>query len=480
MKNTNQLEPISIWTYFNQICQIPRASKKEDKIRNFLIAFASEHNLKYKTDDAKNLLIIKDASAKYIDKPSIALQTHMDMVCEKDSNSNHNFDTDAIQTYIDGDWVKATDTTLGADNGIGVAMQMALLASDIELPKLECLFTVDEETGLYGANNLDPNLLKSNTLINLDSEEEGEFCIGCAGGMDTLVHIDYTPETEEKLFYFHVKVSGLQGGHSGEDINKNRGNAIKILARYLQNLKERCEVRICSISGGNLRNAIPREAEAILAVPVKYKEPVRVEINIFIDEIETEMLEFEPKVNLELGSISEKPLHIPFELGNKLIDALNNCQNGVISMDKNIDGLVETSTNLAAIHIVENSIFIETSQRSSKEEKKKEVAKGITKNFSGIASKIEKGKDYPGWEPNMNSEILEKCKTSYTKLFNQTPIIKVIHAGLECGVIGKKYPNMDMISFGPTIENPHSPFEKVSISTVEKTWNFLIEVLQSV
>jgi dipeptidase D len=477
----NTISTTNIWNYFEEICQIPRASKKEKKIRNYLIDFAIVHNLNHKTDIAGNVLISKPASEGYESRNTIILQSHMDMVCEKNSDSMHNFDTDAIQTYIDGDWLKAKETTLGADNGIGIAMQLAVLSSnEITHPAIECLFTTDEETGLYGATNLDENLLKGKTLINLDSEEDGEFCIGCAGGMDTLAKINFEKETSpENLFFFEVKVSGLQGGHSGEDINKGKANAIKILSQYLEIISAKTALRIASIKGGNLRNAIPREASALLAVPYAEKEMVRIEVNHFIHEMETLYFSLETKLRIDLDSTEAVEYLIPQSTSNKLITALNNCPHGVIEMNIDIPTLVETSTNLAAIKTEEDFIFIETSQRSAVESKKNRIADEVAITFSKIGAEIKKGKDYPGWQPNMHSDILQKSKEAYLKLFKKEPIIKVIHAGLECGVIAKKYPELDMISIGPTIENPHSPFEKICISSVENCWRLLIEISKS-
>lgn len=468
----------SVWNFFDQILTIPRPSKKEEKIKQFLLDFAQQHHLESKTDTAGNVLIIKPSSS---DK-TIVLQSHMDMVCEKNSDINHNFDTDAIQSEIIGDWMHSKGTTLGADNGIGMAIQLALLADkSLSLPKLECLFTVDEETGLYGASNLDENLLSGTTLINLDSEEEGEFYIGCAGGMDTLATIEKEIEpTPENYFFFTVKISGLQGGHSGEDINKGKANAIKLLSEYLQILQSKTDIRINTINGGNLRNAIPREAEAILAVPYKDKELIRVEINHFISTIENRYEETEQNIRFDLDSCEKIEMLLTKAVSDKLIDALNNCPHGVIEMNDEIPTLVNTSTNLAAIHTFDTYLFIETSQRSAIEDKKRAIANIVSEVFRKAGANIEKGKDYPGWEPNFKSDILHVCISSYKLLFDKEPVVKVIHAGLECGVIAKKYPHMDMISIGPTILNPHSPSEKVQISSVEKCWNLLVHILKSV
>lgn len=482
MHSLSELLPNKIWTAFDAICQIPRPSKKEERMRDFLIEFAKSKSLAYQTDEAGNLLIKKPASKGLESKDCVVLQCHMDMVCEKNSDNPHNFDTDAIQTYIEEDWVKAKGTTLGADNGIGMAMQLAVLEDNsLVHPAIECLFTTDEETGLYGATNLNPQLLKAKTLINLDTEEEGEFCIGCAGGMDTLATINYSAEASpEGLFFFEVKISGLQGGHSGEDINKGRANAIKLLANYIAQIKNKTEVRIAHINGGNLRNAIPREAEALLAVPYADKELVRIEINHYIHDAETQWASVENKLRIDLDSADEAKLILPKIVSDALIDALVACPHGVVEMNADIRTLVETSTNLAAIQTKSNLIFIETSQRSAVEEKKKIIAQKVAESWVTTTAIIEKGKDYPGWAPNMHSPILEISKAAYNNLFGKEPIIKVIHAGLECGVIAKKYPELDMISIGPTIENPHSPFEKVNISSVDKAWQLLVEILRTV
>lgn len=481
MQTSYEIQIKSVWNFFNQISNIPRPSKKEEKIRLFLLDFANQHKLDTTTDIAGNVLIRKPATEDRISSPALILQTHMDMVCEKNSAVIHNFETDAIQTEIIGDWMQAKGTTLGADNGIGIAMQLAILADNtLSHPALECLFTTDEETGLYGASNMDKHLLTASTLINLDTEEEGEFCIGCAGGIDTLATIPLESEaTPSDFFFFKVKISGLQGGHSGEDINKGRANAIKLLSEYIALLKIKTDIRIATINGGNLRNAIPREAEAILAVPYSDKELVRVEINHFIYEVETSYHATETQIKLELESVISQEKLIHKSLSNKLIDALQNCPHGVMEMNRNIPTLVETSTNLAAIHTLETHIFIETSQRSANEQKKREIASQVGTIFKDTGASIEKGKDYPGWEPNIQSNILRTCINSYKQLFGKEPVVKVIHAGLECGVIAQHYPQLDMISIGPTIINAHSPSERVQISSVEKCWKLLVHLLKT-
>ncbi len=480
MSNLTIPNPKSVWVIFNEITQIPRASKKEEKIRDFLIHFAKEHNLSVETDNIGNVLIHKVGTNGLNQKPCHILQTHMDMVCEKNSSSLHNFDIDPITTIINGDWVHADGTTLGADNGIGMAMALSVLAStDIEHPPLECLFTVDEEMGLNGAGNLSPDWLTGRTLLNLDTEDDTEFCVGCAGGMDTVAELPVAFEpVPDNFFSFEVKVSGLMGGHSGQDINGGRANAIKLLAEYLFILKNKTDIRIASISGGNLRNAIPREASAWCAVPCADKELIRIELNHFIHDTETMFSSVERDLRIDLSSYMELKQVIAKKSSDALIESLIKCPHGVAEMNAEIPSLVETSTNLAAISLKNNTIIIETSQRSAVEEKKFAIAEKVAQVFSSIGAKISKGKDYPGWTPNLQSPVLQKCKKIYAELFGEEPHVRIIHAGLECGVIAKKYPDMDMISFGPTIENPHSPGERVSISSVEKSWRFLLEVLR--
>ncbi len=469
----------TVWNFFNQILTIPRPSKKEEKIQQFLLDFAKNHKLSAKKDSAGNILIYKPASSNKTNSPTVVIQCHMDMVCEKNSNITHDFNTDTIKTETKGDWMHAKGTTLGADNGIGIAMQLALLSDNtLSHPAIECLFTTDEETGLYGASNLDSRLLKGTTLINLDTEEEGEFCIGCAGGIDSLAIFKKEEETTpENFFFFEVKVSGLSGGHSGEDINKGRANAIKILAEYLAILERKTQVRVAKINGGNLRNAIPREASATLAVPYKDKELVRIEINIFISEVEEKFSQTEAFFRFELDSCDAHKSVLKKSLSDNIIIVLNNSPNGPVEMNKTNTKLVETSTNLAAIHTLEDTIFIETSQRSSNETDKIKISTELSNIFLKAGAAIKKGKDYPGWNPDFQSELVKKASISYVELFNKEPIVKTIHAGLECGVIAKKYPKMEMISFGPTILNPHSPSEKVQISSVEKSWLLLVNLL---
>ncbi len=468
-----------VWQFFSEIAAIPRPSGKEEKIRNFLIDFAREHNLLCHVDEVGNVLISKPASKGYENRNGFVLQTHIDMVCEKNADVRHDFETDPIKLLVKDGWLHADGTTLGADNGVGMAMALAALTDkQLAHPALECLFTVDEETGLYGAAGLATDLLTQPTLLNLDTEEEGEFCIGCAGGTDTIAEIAVAEEdTPDGLFFFHLKVSGLQGGHSGMDIDKKRGNAIKILADCLADLQTKTTLRLAHISGGNLRNAIPREAETIAAVPFADKEMLRVEINHLIHKME-EMFPNESGLRIELSSCDHQKSVFALDLSKNLIATLHRCPHGVVAMSREIPSLVETSTNLAAIRLVDGKIIVETSQRSAVETQKNAIAHEVGQVFSNIGATLWRGKDYPGWTPNVHSPILQKSKEVYLRLFGKEPKVTVVHAGLECGILSQKYPQMDMISFGPDIENPHSPSERVNIASVEKSWNFLVELLK--
>jgi dipeptidase D len=481
MSTITDLSPKLIWFYFNEICQIPHPSKKEEKIIEYLINFGKKHQLETIVDKAGNVLIRKRATNGMEDRNSVVFQSHVDMVTEKNKGTIHDFDKDPILTYIEDGWVKAQGTTLGADNGIGVAAQLALLASD-DIPHgdIECLFTVDEETGLTGAKRLEAGMLRSKILINLDSEDDGVFCIGCAGGIDTVATFEYQKEeVTGNLYSFQVSVKGLQGGHSGEDIDKERGNAIKILARYLWTLNKEFPVYINRIEGGNLHNAIPREASAIVAVPFEQKEKVRILLNVFIHEIENE-LPTESGFRMDIESESAITDSFSKDFSDKLIGALYACPHGVIRMSKDIEDLVQTSTNLASVKTDDVTVKVVTSQRSSVESEKHDLKNQIDALFSLAGAKVTHGDGYPGWKPNPKSEITHIVVDSYFRLFHQQPVVRAIHAGLECGLILEKYPELDMISIGPTIIGNHSPGEKVEIATVEKFWEHLKDILKNI
>ena len=480
MSNLNGLKPASIWSHFESICQIPRPSKREDKIIAFLTDFARSHQFPIKKDASGNVLIAKPASKGMENRRTLVLQSHLDMVCEKNEGTIHNFDTDPIKPYIDGEWVTAEGTTLGADCGIGIAAQLAILTADnLKHGPIECLFTVDEETGLTGAKALESGFFTGKALINLDSEDEGELFIGCAGGIDTLVSVHYElVDIPVGFFPVRISVSGLQGGHSGDDINKNRGNAIKILNRFIWQTMQKYEIHLADFQGGNLRNAIAREASAVVLVPVTRKEKVTIDFNIYRSQLESEIILDEPAVKLLLESC-ELPKKVIDRLSqSKLVNALYACPHGVLVMSTRMPGLVETSTNLASVKTKsENLIEITTSQRSDLESGKWDAAYMVESVFQLIEADIRHGEGYPGWTPNPSSELLSITRSSYIRLFEVKPIVRSIHAGLECGLFLEKFPELDMISFGPTMRGVHSPDEKINIKTVDKFWNLLTEVL---
>ena len=477
------LNPASVWYYFYELTQIPRPSKKEEKIIAYLLDFAKKHNLEVKKDEAGNVLITKQATKGKENLPTVILQGHVDMVCEKNSGTIHDFEKDPIETYIDGDWAKAKGTTLGADNGIGVAAALAILASDdIEHGKLECLLTVDEETGLTGAYALGKDFLTGDIMINLDTEEEGEVYIGCAGGKTTYATFTYNKEnTPDNYFWFKAQVNGLNGGHSGSEINKGLGNANKILNRYLWEVNKKIGLVLAEIDGGNLHNAIPREAYAIAGVPYNKKEDIIVLLNTMAPELEAEVKAIDPNLKIQVTSTDTPTFVVDRTTSDNLLNAVYVCPHGVLGMSTDIPGLVETSTNLASIKMKENdTIVVGTSQRSSTESLKNNAVNIIHVLFRMAGAEVKSSEGYPGWKPNPNSKVLEVAKNSYKKLFGKDPKIMAIHAGLECGLFYEKYPHLDIISCGPTITDAHSPAEQVNIPSVAKWWDFLLDILKSI
>ena len=477
-----QLKPASVFHYFDEVCQVPRPSKHEEKIRAYLLAFAEKHSLEVKTDEAGNVLIKKPATPGMESLKTVILQSHIDMVCEKNGDVEHDFLNDPIQTYVDGEWLKAKGTTLGADNGIGIATQLAVLAADdIQHGPVECLFTVDEETGLTGAFALKEGFMEGDILINLDSEDEGELFIGCAGGANTTAEFAYqTIDALQDYFFFRVAIKGLSGGHSGDDINKNRANANKLLVRFLTQLQAKYDFYLCHIDGGNLHNAIPREAEALCAVPMKYKEPVRIDMNIYTAEIENEYSVTEPNLRTELSSESPVAKAIDRQVVKNLLKSVYAVHNGVYAMSQDMEGLVETSSNLASIKMEEGCIRIVTSQRSSILSSRQDMSEMIRSAFELGGAKVTTGDGYPGWKPNPSSDILRVAVESYKRLFGVEPKVKAIHAGLECGLFLEKYPSLDMFSTGPTLRGVHSPDERMHIPSVDKFWQHLLDVLAHV
>ncbi len=475
-----QLEPKAVWNYFEEICRIPRPSKKEGKIAAYLLKFARQHQLEARQDEAGNVLIKKPAFQGMENAPVVVLQSHMDMVCEKNAATLHDFNCDPIKPYVDGEWVKAEGTTLGADDGIGMAAQLALLAAaDIPHGPLECLFTVDEETGLTGAFALKPGFFEGKILLNLDSEDEGELFIGCAGGIDTVVTMEIAHQCcRPDDFAVKIGVKGLQGGHSGDDIHKGRGNAIKILNRFLWDLNEKYGIRIAWLEGGNLRNAIAREATAIVVFAAGYKEKVRIDFNLYLAEMEDVWKLPEPGLTMELESVAVPDQVWTADFTAKVLNALYACPHGVLTMSSRMPGMVETSTNLASVRQQDGKLVITTSQRSDVDSEKMNAAHEVEAVFRLAGACVEHGEGYPGWAPNPDSAVLKVAVDSYKQLFGKEPVVRSIHAGLECGLFLEKYPGMDMISFGPTLRGVHSPDEKVNIRTVEMWWRHLLDILQ--
>jgi dipeptidase D len=477
------LEPKDVWHYFDEICQVPRPSKKEEKIIAYLMDFGKKHQLETKTDSAGNVLISKPSTKGFENKKTVVLQSHMDMVCEKNSDKKHDFFKDAIVAKVEGDWVTADGTTLGADDGIGIAAQLAILSSKtIAHPALECLFTVDEETGLTGAFALEKDFVKGRILLNLDSEDEGELFIGCAGGVDTIATYNYrTRPVPGKSLAFKICIKGLRGGHSGDDIHKGYGNSNKIITRFIWSASQKYNIRLNKIEGGNLRNAIPREASAIVTVKEKYLVPFEKEFSNFCKMIFKEYKGIEPKLSFDLNKVEMPRYVMKMKDQWALLDSLYACPHGVISMSKDLPGLVETSTNLASIRFFEgNLIEVVTSQRSSVDSAKTDIANMVSSVFHLAGAQVLHSEGYPGWKPNKDSEILNVTEESYIRLFGKKPVVRAIHAGLECGLFLEKYPDMDMVSFGPTLRNVHSPDEKIHIGTVEKFYTHLLDVLKNI
>ncbi|MBQ2397471.1 MAG: aminoacyl-histidine dipeptidase [Bacteroidales bacterium] len=475
------LEPKSLFKFFEEILSIPRPSKHEEKMTEYLINWAKERNLEYVSDEIGNVIIRKGATKGKENSPWVCLQSHIDMVCEKNSDKVFDFEKDAIVPKIEGEWLKADGTTLGADDGIGVATALAILdANDIEHGPIECLFTVDEETGLSGAEALSADVLKSRILLNLDSEDEGEIFIGCAGGIDTVAKLPYDKEETPDAPAFKIMVKGLKGGHSGDDINKGLACANKILNRILWSLDKEMDLRLSCFEGGNLRNAIAREANATFVVAQADVELMKEIVEKFAVDLKYEFRTTEPDMEIILSE-AEKPEFVVDMLSqDNLLNVLYACPHGVLAMSREIPGFVETSTNLASVKMKEDHFFITTSQRSSVESAKYAAAYRVESCFLLAGADVEHGDGYPGWAPNPESKILKIAVDAYKKLFNKEPIVRAIHAGLECGLIGEKYPGMDMISYGPTLRGVHSPDERLEIKTVELYWKHTLEILKNI
>lgn len=477
-----QLSPKVVFDCFAQINAVPRPSKREEKIHAFLVKFGQDLGLDTQIDAVGNVLIKKPATPGYENCKTVVLQSHQDMVCEKNKDVEFDFDNDAIQTYVDGEWMKAKGTTLGADDGIGVAMQMAILQStDIEHGPIECLFTSDEETGLTGAMGLQPGFMTGDYLLNLDSEDEGQLFVSCAGGVRTEATFTL-PEVAMPADYFAVElhVKGLTGGHSGDDINKKRGNANKILVRFIYELMGKTDVRIADIQAGGLHNAIPREARAVIAVPAAYKEQLRVDLNLFAANVRDEFSATEPDMLIDLGSCPTPTQCFESEAAARLIKSLVVVHNGVFAMSQDLENFVETSSNLASIRKEGNKVVVNTSQRSSVASNLENMAATVRAAFELGGGTCVTNEGYPGWKMNPKSEILKVAVDSYKRLFNKEPLVLAIHAGLECGLFSEKYPHLDMVSFGPTLRGVHSPDERLLIPTVQLVWDHLLDILKHI
>jgi dipeptidase D len=480
--NISNLEPKIVWNNFYKLTQIPRPSKKEAAIIAFMQNFGKNLGLETITDEVGNVIIRKPATKGFENKKGIILQGHLDMVPQKNNDTVHNFETDPIKAYSDGTWVKAQGTTLGADNGIGVAATMSVLESNnIEHGLIEALFTTDEETGMTGAFGLKSGILKGDILLNLDSEQDGEIFIGCAGGINANIDLTFSTESvSQNSRSYKIRLTGLKGGHSGIDINMGRGNSNKIITRFLKFAIEKFGIRIATLEGGNLRNAIPREAHAIVVVSEQHQSEFENAAPAYEKMLRAEYDLTEPDLSLKLASVDMPLVVMDSDSQLKLIHALYACPNGVLRMTDAMPDLVQTSNNLSIVKINDNNVHIQCLLRSSVDSSRKDFAEMIKSVFELAGASIKLTGEYPGWKPNIASPILKLSREIYKNMHGKLPDIKAIHAGLECGLLGGAYPNLDMISFGPTIRHPHSPDEKVEIQSVQNFWNFLIEILKNV
>jgi len=478
-----ELKPARVFEQFAKINAIPRPSKREEKMIAYLKEFGESRGLETKVDETGNVLIKKAATAGFENRPTVILQSHMDMVCEKLVDIDFDFDNDPIQTYIDGEWLTAKGTTLGADDGIGCAIELAILDSnDIEHGPLECVFTRDEETGLTGAEGMKAGFMTGDMLINLDSEDEGQIFVSCAGGRNTTA--TFTFEKEEApagLFFMKATLKGLVGGHSGDDINKKRANAIKVMARFLYQVQEKYGVRLADFNGGKLHNAIPRDCAMTFAVDAAVKENVKADWNIFVSEIEEEYHVTEKTMEFALGSADAERV-LPQNVSTRMIQALQAVDNGVFAMcqDEEIAWLVETSNNVASVTTSDRHVVVVASQRSNVMSALDNQAATIKAVFQLAGADVVQGEGYPAWKMRADSKLTALTVETYKQLFHKEPKVLGIHAGLECGLFSEKYPNLDMVSFGPTLRGVHSPDERLLIPTVQMVWDHLLEILKKV
>jgi dipeptidase D len=478
----SNLEPKIVFDCFAEVNQIPRPSNKEDRMMAFLVNYGKKLGLESQTDETGNVLIRKPASKGYEKLATTVIQSHMDMVCEKVAGLDFDFEKDAIQTEIEGEWMRAKGTTLGADDGIGVAMEMALLADDsIKHGPIECLFTRAEETSLGGASGLKAGFMTGKYLLNLDSEDEGQIFISCAGGANTEAYFDVEFEdAPADSFFFKMQIKGLVGGHSGDDIEKKRANANILLARLLYQMMKKYGVRLSDIQSGGLHNAIPRDGYAVCCVPMKFKENVRVDFNTMTSEFEEEYAVTERTMEFELESVPASETVMKKSTTDNLIKSLVAVQNGVFAMSQDIDNFVETSSNLASVRLKGSVIYIETMQRSNLTSKRLAACDAVRSTFELAGARTEVNTGYPGWHLDPSSPLLKITVDAYERLFGHKPIVRAIHAGLECGLFSEKYPDMDMVSFGPTLRGVHSPDERLLIPTVKMVWDHLQEVLKNI
>lgn len=470
-----------LWNYFEDLNNVPRGSKKEERVVEFIIEFGRKLGLETLRDAVGNVVIRKPATPEMENRRITILQSHLDMVHQKNSDTLFNFDTDPIQSFISDGWVKAKGTTLGADNGIGVAAIMSVLASEsLSHGPIEGLFTIDEETGMTGAFNLQSGFLKGDILLNLDTEDENELTIGCAGGIDTSVSWKTNLTACENSTIFKITIKGLSGGHSGVDIDLQRANSNKLAARLLNIIVKNTELRLIDFDGGSLRNAIPREAFITFCVPAGMANPLEVSVRKFEEEAKTEFKKTDPSLSITVEKVDVTEPAMSARDSMRVIYALNAAPNGVYRMSPDIAGLVETSTNLSRVILKDGALTVHFLTRSSVEPSKMDLCDKIESVFRLMGAEVTHTGGYPGWAPNPDSEILEVVKRVHVSYFGTQPIVNAIHAGLECGIIGRSHPNLDMISFGPTIKNPHSPDEKVEIATVIRFWEFLCQILNEI
>jgi len=475
------LEPKVVWENFYKLTQVPRPSKKEEKIQAFMMNFGNSLGLVTEKDSIGNVVIRKPATPGMENRKGIVFQGHLDMVPQKNNGTVHDFENDPIDAWIDGEWVRARGTTLGADNGMGVACAMAVLAAkNLVHGPLEALFTCDEETGMTGALGLKPGWLKGEILLNMDSEEEGELYVGCAGGINADIEFEYDEViVPQGVTPLKLVISGLRGGHSGLEINQGRGNANKLIIRFLKFATRELDARLAEINGGGMRNAIPREAYAVVLVPDDNVAQLKSAVSKYESIFKYELGAIEPNLSFKIEETEIPESLIEERVQDDLIDAAYACPNGVIRMSDAMEGLVETSTNLSTIKSRKGVIFVKCLLRSSVESAKNDLVEMVDSVFALGGAMVSFDGDYPGWKPNMDSQILALMKEIYKNKFGRTPQVLGIHAGLECGILGAAYPNWDMISFGPTMRSPHSPDERVNIPSVLKFWDFLVEILKN-